>query len=364
MIYLCLFSVFSGFSWVELNFDYKKVRLELAVIFCLISAFLIAMAGTRTIGYDYENYENLYKIVDLSNFTENTIEVGYAALTQFCNFIGLTFHEFFFLIAFIAVGIKMIFLFRWSVNWFLSLTYYFVIGFTVNEMGQVRHGLAIGIVLLAFGDLFNKNYKGFFIKTFVAFLFHASAIIVFPVYFLVKRNSSPSKILCSLLLFLPFVFINLKSVLALIIDYLPLTQVQAKLSYYVLTEDIGQALGFNMSLILRLIFLALLYKYYKLGVSRYYYYDTLYKLYYFGIVLYMVFNAISDLAIRSSLYFKTLECLIMPIVVSLGVGRIEKNLIWCFMILYSLWSLYKIIYDPSSTDSYLPYKTYLLDFSN
>lgn len=360
MIYLVLFFFFSCLSLAELNLENRAVKINLAASFLLITIFLIVMAGTRTIGFDYSNYEYLFNIIDLNNYLENTVEVGYALLTQVLRGLGFSFHEFLFFIAFFGVGLKMLFMFKWSSNWFLSLTYYFAIGFTINEMGQIRHGFAIAIVLLAFADLFQENYRGFFIKTFFAFLFHASALIVFPVYFLIKKkNIAPLKLLLALVPFLIFVFIDLKTFISLIIEYLPLTQVQSKLSYYVLSEEYGSVLGFNMSLVLRLIFLLLLYRYHSLGKSKYYYYDTLWKLYYYGVILYMVFNSIGDIAIRSSLYFKTLECLIIPMLVDLGKGKTEKNILWIIMILYSFWSLYKIVFDPAFSASYLPYNSIL-----
>ena len=360
MIYLVLFFFFSFLSLIELNVEDRAAKINLAAAFSVSTLFLIIMAGTRTIGFDYTNYAYLYEVLNIHNYLENTVEVGYALITELAKRAGLSFNQFLLLIAFFGVGLKMLFLFRWSSNWFLSLTYYFAIGFTVNEMGQIRHGLAIGIVLLAFADLFRENYRGFFFKTFIAFLFHASALIVFPVYFLVrKKNIPPLILLLSLIPFLTLVFIDLKTFIQLIIDYLPLTQVQAKLSYYVLSEEYGNHLGFNLSLCLRLIFLLVVYRYHSLGKSRYYYYDTLWKLYYFGVVLYMVFNSIGDIAIRSSLYFKTLECLIIPMIVSLGKGRLEKNILWVIMILYSFWSLYKIVFDPAFSESYLPYKSIL-----
>lgn len=359
MIYLILFAFFTSVSFFELNVEGRHTKLNLAALYSFLTIFLIVMAGTRTIGFDYSNYLYLYDVITLDNYLENTVEIGYAFLTQISRNLNLSFHTFLLFIALLGVGWKMHFIFKWSQNWFLSLTYYFAIGFTINEMGQIRHGLAIAIILLAFSDLFDKNYKKFFFKTFFAFLIHASALIVFPVYFLLKAEISPKKLLAATLPFFIFVFVDLKAFIEILIEFLPITHVQAKLSYYILSEEYGNRLGFNISLILRLIFLLVLYVYYDTGKKKFYYYDSLYKLYWFGVILYMLFNSIGDLAIRSSLYFKTIECLILPIIVCLGKTKVEKNLLCLLMVLYSFWSLYKIVFDPSFSASYLPYESIL-----
>lgn len=361
MLYILIFFLFSMFSLLELNVESRTLKVNLAAMLSLTTLLLIIMAGTRTIGFDYDNYAYLYDVVNVSNFLANTVEFGYALVTDVCKHLGLPFHGFLLMIAFFAVGLKIAFYYKWSENWFLSLTYYFAIGFTINEMGQIRQGLALAIVLWAFSDLFQSKDRGFFIKTFIAFLFHASALIVFPVYLLVKKKMSPVWLILAVFPLLLFVFIDLKSLIGLIIDYLPLTQVQAKLGFYILSEEYGQRLGLNLSLVLRILFLFLLYRYHEVGRQRYAYYDVLYKLYFFGLMLYMVFNSIADLAIRSSLYFKFLECLILPILVNLGRGRAERNVLLVIMILYSFWSLYKIVFDPAFSSSYLPYQSILFN---
>lgn len=361
MLYILIFLLFSLFSILELNVESRTLKVNLAAMLSLTSILLIIMAGTRTIGFDYENYAYLYGVVNVSNFLENTVEFGYALLTDLCKYLGMSFHAFLMVVAFFGVGLKIAFYYKWSENWFLSLTYYFAIGFTINEMGQIRQGLALAIVLWAFSDLFESKDRGFFLKVFIAFLFHASALIVFPAYLLVKKKMSPIWLMLALIPLLVFVFTDLKSLIGLIIDYLPLTQVQAKLGFYILSEEYGQRLGLNLSLVLRMLFLLLLYLYHEVGKQRYAYYDVIYKLYFFGLMLYMVFNSIADLAIRSSLYFKFLECLILPILVKLGRERTEKNVLIIVMILYSFWSLYKIVFDPAFSASYLPYQSILFN---
>jgi len=361
MLYILIFVVFSIFSILELNVESRTLKVNLAAMLALTTVLLIIMAGTRTIGFDYENYAYLYDVVNISNFLEHTVELGYAFVTEICQRLGFSFHGFLAIIALFAVGLKILFFYKWSENWFLSLTYYFAIGFTINEMGQIRQGLALAIVLWAFSDLFQNKDRGFFFKVFIAFLFHASALIVFPAYLLVKKKLSPIWIMLAVFPLMLFVVIDLKVFLGLIIDYLPLTHLQAKLGFYILSEEYGQRLGLNLSLVLRMVFLFLLYLYHDTGKKRYAYYDVLYKLYFFGLMLYMLFNSIADLAIRSSLYFKFLECLILPILVKLGRGRTERNVLMIVLILYSFWSLYKIVFDPAFSSSYLPYQSILFN---
>jgi hypothetical protein len=66
----------------------------------------------------------------------------------------------------------------------LSLFAYFALYFIVNEFTQIRSAVAIGIFLLSIKDIKDKNLYNYLLKSSVAILFHYSAIIMLPLYFL------------------------------------------------------------------------------------------------------------------------------------------------------------------------------------
>ncbi len=80
---------------------------------------------------------------------------------------------------------------------FFSLLVYLCLFYVIHEYTQIRAGVAIGIFLLSIGDIAQRKPAAYFIKTLFAILFHYSAIIMIPLYFVHKRNY--------FYLFLPFI---------------------------------------------------------------------------------------------------------------------------------------------------------------
>lgn len=360
MIYLFIYLFLVFFIILEINTELKiKVRTEYYLFFILINSILVLVAGFRSVGFDYGNYVDIYHTVRLSNFVENGIEIGFASLITIFNSIGSPFFIFTFFIALISVLLKTSFFNKYSEYPFLSLLIYFSITYLISDMGQIRNGLAFAIVLWAFSDLFENKNKLFFLKTFIAFLIHSSAIIVFPVYFLLKtKKLRPVFMSCTLVLLFYFVFFDIKSSLVFLSKNLSFSQLESRVALYVLTEDESAPLGLNLSLFLRLLIFGIMIIYYHSGVNRFKYYDKLLRLYFYGICLYMIFNSVNEFAFRFSNYFKILECVILPMFVALGKTRWDKNLIVFFIILYCSYSIFKILFDPIFGPVYLPYKMF------
>ncbi|MHB8206513.1 EpsG family protein [Mucilaginibacter sp.] len=358
MIYYLIFIALLLTSFFELYYKESR-RVEITIFYYVAVVFLIFFAGFREVGFDYANYHDIFDTVNFSNYSENTIEVGFASLVEFIHFINLPFSFFLFLVALLSIGLKGAFIKKYSPYYFFSLLIYFTVNFLLSDMGQIRHGLAMSIVLLSFYDIFNKNKKGFFIKVFIAYLFHSSAIIVLPAYFIANiKKVTIWHIVIPLLFLIPFLFIDIKSELVQLAIYLP-SQIQSKVAYYTTSEEFGEQLGFNMTMVLRIMIIGGMLYYYKEGEQKIKYYRQIFLLYIYGTILFMLFNSIAEMAIRFSNYFKILEFIILPMLVTLGKSLTEKHVIITFIVLYAAWSIYKMIFDPITSIQYLPYKNVL-----
>jgi len=364
MIYLFIFLFLNFFLFLEINIDFKnKLKSEYYLLFIFINIILIIVAGARTVGFDYENYLDIYNTVRLSNYIENGIEIGFAYLISIFNYVGFPFFVFTCFIALISISLKSSFFNEYSAYPFLSLLIYFSITYLISDMGQMRNGLALAIALWAFSDLLENKNKLFFLKIFIAFLFHSSAIIVFPVYFLLKINRLKPMIMVFIIMILfYFVFFDIKSIIVFLSEKLSFSQLESRVALYVLTEDESAPLGLNLSLFLRLLIFTVLILYYNSGINQFKYYDKFIRLYFYGICLYMIFNSVNEFAFRFSNYFKILECVILPMFVAMGKTRWDKNLITFLIILYCSYSIFKILFDPIFGTVYLPYKNILVDF--
>lgn len=364
MIYLILFGILALFTFVEVNLI-NKFDKGLNVWYIFLVCMLIIFAGTRfNTGFDYEQYRLLYPELNLTNFTSNTVEFGFAALNYLSRVAGLTFNGFLLLVAFITISLKAEFYRRHAMFISIALINYFSIGFLINDMGQIRHGLSIAVALYAMHDLINNNNKGFLVKSLLATLFHTSAIVLIPAYFLVKINLRPYLMLAVIVILLPFLFIDIRGFLFSIIDYMPFFQLQAKVTFYVYSDEFGKSLGFNLSFILRLVILFFLIYLSDTGKKLITGYNKLIILYFYGIVLYMVFNSIAEFATRASTFFKNLEPIILPFFVYNTKSILLKNVVTAFIIAYAFWSVYKIVYTDEFSVFFEPYNSFLLNYFN
>ena len=93
--------------------------------------------------------------------------------------------------------LPVLFIFRkYSPNFVLTVFFYFTTGVYCGTMNGIRQYIAVGIVLLSTKYLFSPYKRDFFkflAFVLVAYLFHTSAIIMLPVYFVCRRKAwSPS----------------------------------------------------------------------------------------------------------------------------------------------------------------------------
>lgn len=362
MIYLFLFLIITLYSFYELNTE-SNFKIGVNAFYYFLAFLLVILAGTRLdIGFDYDTYKKIYEGVNLTNFVSYTIEFGFAFIVYVSKVFNLSFNVFLLFSAAISILLKLEFFRKNSLLIGFALLNYFCIGYLINEMGQIRHGIAIAVVLFGLKDLMDRKPYLFIVKCILASLFHTSALLVIPVVILYYlKNLKPEYLLLSLLIFLPFALVDLRSFIFSLTNYLPFFQVQAKITFYVYSDEFGGQLGFNISLLLRLIILGLMFGFYKRGTENIGGYDMLYKLYYYGIVLYLIFNSIAEFAVRSSTYFRTLDSIILPFFIILGKNRFQKNVIAMLCVLYFAYSLYKLVYSEFG-GVFEPYNSFLFNY--
>lgn len=363
MIYLILFFVFLLIGFAEVNgvCENKEVY---NVLFWASALVLIVVAGFRFYsGYDYLEYQSLYENTTMENYMTKAIDPGFAFLITTLRTWGLSFFAFIFLIALISISLKFGYVQQHGAFLFVALVNYYTIGFLINEMGQIRHGITLAIALFAFNNLRDGNAFAYFFKVFIGFLLHGSILILVPIWFLFRFvKVTPRGMFWTLLLLMPFLFIDIKGVLFKALEFIPIFQIQAKMVFYLYTDQYNQKLGLNISFILRLLTLVAL----ILTQSR----TQLSKgniqlwtqLYFWGTVIYMVFSSVSEFAIRLSTYFKTLDLVIYPFLIAALPRRWQKNLLYLLLGLYGLWSLYKVVYAMGDESSFLPYQNLIVSW--
>ena len=200
-IILFFVSVLYGIEYKNLSvseYQSKKIRIKSTYSF-ICALLLIIIAGLRSVNvgadtimyrtlFDYASQATSFK-AGYNSWKSGGVEIGYYALEYFFAK-HLNFQLFLFFAAFISIAPVMAVIYKYSVNYLYSIFLYIAFGYFSFAMNGLRQSIAIGICMIAY--FFYRDKKlGFFLSTvFVAMLFHKSAILFLPVYFLgiIPRN--------------------------------------------------------------------------------------------------------------------------------------------------------------------------------
>lgn len=113
------------------------------------------------------------------------IEYGY----QFLEWMILNFtHNYFWLFfvsSILVVPAYLLTIRKLSINYFYSLLIFISFGFYTFFFNGLRQGIAMAICFFGLPYLIEKRAIPYFILVFFAFMFHVSALVMLPVYFLV-----------------------------------------------------------------------------------------------------------------------------------------------------------------------------------
>ncbi|MCM1051846.1 MAG: EpsG family protein [Paenibacillus sp.] len=356
MIYWLIFALLAMLSVLSLL---RMRRATVRRLYIALGAMLVIFSGLRGdfVGYDYDQYEMLFN--NPHRLATHLFEPIYQLLFRIFIPLG-NLHYLLCFIAIPAITVKLWFFRRYSFYPFLSLMIYYVTLFLIADMGQIRYGLGMAVTLVYFHLLVTHRRLRLLVPVLLlALLCHYSTIIVWPTLLFYRHRFSLPAMALLMGCGAAFYFININSIILLVADFVPAGHIQTKMVAYALdTKGFGHELGVNFSLVMRLAILMGLYHAVRRSPGS----DPwhiFFNLYLYGVVLYMVFNANSEFAIRTSGYFKILEVVILPLFVRLTRDHGWRLVLMGLIIVYSAYSLWKIVVDPQVCDPFIPYSNIL-----
>jgi hypothetical protein len=276
-LYFSIITLSAFFAYLADKFAKKDIKKVFKVnkFFWLISFFISFIpVAFRGYGVDYTSYLNIYnsiKSAGLDYFINNyngMPEPLYALL----NYLVANTISDFQLVLVLSSLIPLIFIYitfaRYvkKVNMFL-LVWVFNFTFYFYMYGLVRMSIAVGIITYAYKYLRNKKLFKYSVFCLLATLFHYSAIIMLPVYFLVNLDyfSFNRKNQFSLLRFIVFTTIIIPIIFLAIIIIFPL--IANNFSWFVrysgyFTRPSNWRVINNIAFVWPLLFLILIFKKY------------------------------------------------------------------------------------------------------
>lgn len=330
---------------------YRNVQWGLKAAFAMIFLFL---ALRYNFGNDYSNYLKSFLDINEQNkinyfSNENYFEIGWVFLIRLFKPFG-----FFIMIVALALFNSVIY-FRLikkyvPVNyyWLAVFFYIFTPSFMLIQCSAMRQSIAIALFLFALDYIYNRNAIKYFLLMGIASLFHTSALILIPVYFLGLSNWKMN----NKIMFITFsIFISL----FIFMDFFKPLLDQFISNYFVKYEVYNAEGKVNSGLgIIYLSFLLLNVLYYgKFQTNEF---VMMFKIATIGFMFIPISIIMQDSS-RVSLYFTPFTIVVYPILYAKIKSSTYRILFLSMILFMTLYGFFIFFYSDTFNEAFFSYKT-------
>lgn len=265
----------------------------------IIGIILICFAGFRGVGVDRDiiNYLNMFDYSEsLSDF--QTQEVMAKLIPISLKFVGIySFGLVLFIFALLSVGLKIYAIKKYSYAPLASVLYFFSWLFLLQDFTQIRAAVAVGILLFAVQDIYQRNLFRFIFKVGLACLFHYSSLLIVPLYFVNREKINKKYYLIMLGI---FIVLGLQKSINIFTIIPGLSAVSNKLNTYMLFQGMTAINVLNINSLINVFLVFILVLNYE-KIKQYSKYSVIFiKQSYFSCLSYLVLSAVPVLAFRVS----------------------------------------------------------------
>jgi EpsG family len=331
ILYLSIFTI--SFLLISITSNEKKGSIVL--VFIAISIPILLASFRYAVGTDYFNYMRAFNQARYISFTEY---IDSNLIFEFGNFLVKKLAAFFnsygvllgiyssLTIIFIYIALKE---HKNKIPIGIGLFIFFCIYYP-SSLNLMTQFVAISIVAFSLKYVFKKEFLKFSITLFIAALFHTTALIVFPIYFLWDKKKSDlannwritlSIIICVLIAF------NYQTVL----EYL--SQIGNFQQYG--TYAIENTRGENRDIYFKLLLLFIVILFRKPLIK----YDKRNKLYILLILLALIIGMTgftSPWVKRVALYFEVAQLFILPSIIQLFKTPKDRSVVYLGIYIYAI----------------------------
>lgn len=357
MIYyltVLLLVIFSILHQSDLG-KFGKLGVKILVVVSFI--YFLFLGGLRfEVGADWMPYKDLFnRILNINDINNQREEPLYLLYSYLIKVLFNNYSVFIFLTFLISFYCKFKFIRAFSPDIFLSLIIYLYTIFLIYDINGLRQGVSLGLAMISVRYIIDRNIYKFLIVLITAILFHISAIIFIPFYFLSRIKIKNSTLIISLLVVV-VLSISLRQILKNSQVFQAIIQINSLKHYSVYTTDNNYKLDLpilSVAVFQRLfIFSMFILTYKRINVEERI--KLLFRNGYFiGIVIFLIFSFSSEFAARLSFYYKAFEIAMIPLVVYSFPKRYQ---IVSFLLLFTAFSIFGIYRLLSIPNGYLiPY---------
>ncbi|WP_282041743.1 EpsG family protein [Halomonas alimentaria] len=345
--YLILLFVVVGLAL--LGHRYASVGIQRFNI-VLVSALLIFFAGFRhySVGTDTRNYVSWLSIItSLEEAMEFHVELGFNILVFISSSLSDGYAVFLSLIAVLVIGCYITTVVRIVKNYEFAFFVFITLGAYTFFFNGARQGLAVALCFFALPWLLERKMISYFFVISAAALFHKTAIIAAPIYFLARARVGVRDIIFTLIFgtaILTFLMPSFTQYAASLID--------ERYAVYGRVNDGGGYVNLAFLITQGMLFIL-----FKFQINEYKdWYCRLLNLYFIG----MAFGVASVVASvnpsgvsRLTIYFSHVSIILWPMVLSSYRSRTNKNI---FLLVFSFFAILYFTLTTLSFSGLVPYR--------
>lgn len=324
--------------------------------FFLLFIFLAMFVGVRDqIGFDWNNYAEIYDHAKSGTDSGHLVEFGYLWLNEIFAKLHFSFNSLVLFVAIVSLGLKFFFIGKTFDFIFVPMLFYLAYYLIEYEMSGMRQSVAMGFGMISLIWVRNKHFLRFLFCIILGAMFHISILFFWPIYFLNKINFSFSTYAIILAAGLFLVFFNLMDFLLGLATSVPLGSfIMQKINSY---TRVSSAAGFTIGHAIYVAF-AILFIYYKRIVNDSFY-NTLLNGFIVGIFFSLIFSGSLSVLNRLTYYYLMLGGFLFAYVLAYTRSRANKLVLFAAVSFFFLVKIAESVYAPDAQKYYRPYTTFL-----
>lgn len=354
MIYFIILFILLLFSILDIYLEVKRgYRKGIYFLSILIVTFLVGLRGD--VEPDYRSYLDIFNKVSFSNlFSVNSVEIGYNYYNYIVKeFLLLPFQFVVFTVAFITIWLKFKFLKNNSPRYLISFLLYYCSLLFLYDFIAIRQALAMSIFMISIPFIIERRFLKYLLCIFIASLFHISAVILFPLYFIINKKINNY---FALFVLIGCLYLNINEITFPIIsffsDLFSISSVSNKLEIYSLETEYS----FISIRLLIFSFIFLIFKFFNNKNEKFSLYFNIFLI---GIVTSTILNEVPQFSYRIKAYFVWADIILWVLLVENFCKKHFglKIIIYIILVLVYSITLYDFFEALSERGNYIyPYK--------